>query len=91
MHFPGFSEDAARFLVDKRRIKGIGIDNLSVDYGMSRNFPVHRIVNGAGKSALENVAHLDRLPATGAFLIIAPIKIEGGSGGQARLFAVLPD
>ena len=33
MHFPGFSEEAARFLIDERQIKGIGIDNLSVDAG----------------------------------------------------------
>ncbi len=90
MHFPGFSEEAARFLVEERDIKGIGIDDLSVDYGMSKDFPVHRVVNGAGKYHIENVANLDRLPAKGAMLIVAPIKIEGGSGGQARVFAVLP-
>ncbi|MFQ5568497.1 MAG: cyclase family protein [Rhodothermales bacterium] len=91
LHFPGFSEEAARFLIDERRIKGIGIDNMSIDYGLSRDFSVHTIVNGAGKYHLENVADLHHLPPTGAFLIVAPIKIEGGSGGQVRLFAVLPD
>ena len=30
MHFPGFSEEAAKFLVEERDINGIGIDNLSV-------------------------------------------------------------
>jgi kynurenine formamidase len=91
MHFPGFSEEAARFLVEERDIKGIGIDNLSVDYGLSKDFVVHHIVNGAGKYHLENVANLDKLPAKGANLIVAPVKIEGGSGGQARIFAVLPE
>lgn len=90
MHFPGFSEEAARFLVEERDIKGIGIDDLSVDYGLSTDFVVHHVVNGAGKYHLENVANLERLPARGARLIVAPIKIEGGSGGQARVFAVLP-
>jgi kynurenine formamidase len=47
-------------------------------------------VNGAGKYQLENVANLGRVPAVGAYLIVAPIKIEGGSGGQVRIFAVLP-
>ena len=91
MHFPGFSEKAARFLVRERQIQGIGIDNLSVDYGLSSDFIVHYIVNGAGKYQLENVANLDQLPPRGAFLIIAPIKIEGGSGGQTRIYAVLSD
>jgi kynurenine formamidase len=90
LHFPGFSEEAARFLTEERDINGIGIDTLSADYGSSTNFIVHRIINGAGKYILENVANLDKLPPSGAILIIAPIKIEGGSGGQARVWAILP-
>lgn len=90
MHFPGFSEEAARFLIDERQIRGIGIDDLSVDPAAGRGFPVHRVVNGSGKFHLENVANVHLLPPAGAFLIIAPIKIEGGSGGQVRIFAVLP-
>ena len=90
MHFPGFSEGAARFLVAERSIRGIGIDNFSVDYGLSETFAVHGITHGAGKFHLENVANLHRLPPAGAYLIVAPIKIEGGSGGQVRLFAILP-
>ena len=38
----------------------------------------------------ENLANLDRLPEAGAFLIAAPIKLEGGSGGPVRVFAILP-
>jgi kynurenine formamidase len=92
MHFPGFGVEAARFLVTDRNIKGIGIDDFSVDTGTSSTFPVHGIVNGAGKFHLENVANLDALPPAGAYLIVAPIKIEGGSGGQVRIFGVItPD
>lgn len=90
MHFPGFSEEAARFLIAARNIKGIGIDNLSVDAGAADGFPAHDIVNGAGKYNLENVADLSLLPSVGAFLIVAPIKLEGGSGGQVRIFAIVP-
>lgn len=90
LHFPGFSEEAARFLVEERNINGIGIDTLSADYGPSTDFKVHHIINGAGKYILENVANLDKLPPAGATLIIAPIKIEGGSGGQTRVWAILP-
>ncbi len=90
LHFPGYSSMAAGFLIKERDINGIGIDTLSADYGISTDFPVHHIINGAGKYILENVANLDRLPPTGATLIIAPIKIEGGSGGQARIWAIVP-
>jgi kynurenine formamidase len=89
LHFPGYSADAASFLVEKRGINGIGIDTLSADYGISTDFAVHHIINGSSKYILENVANLDKLPPTGATLIIAPIKIEGGSGGQTRIWAIL--
>ena len=90
LHFPGFSENAAKFLIEERDIKGIGIDTLSADYGTSTDFIVHHIINGAGKYILENVANIDKLPPKGAMLLIAPIKIEGGSGGQTRIWAILP-
>jgi kynurenine formamidase len=89
MHFPGFSEAAARFLIDERDIRGIGADTLSVDPGAGRGFPAHGVVNGNGKYHLENVANVHLLPEVGAFVIVAPIKIAGGSGGQVRIFAVL--
>jgi kynurenine formamidase len=89
MHFPGYGGNAARLLVE-RNIRGIGIDNLSVDAGAADGFPAHGVVNGADRFHLENVANMDRLPATGAYLIVAPIKIKGGSGGQVRIFAVMP-
>jgi len=90
MHFPGFSKETATFFVEKRRIKGIGIDTLSGDCGTSSDFQVHHIINGAGKFILENVANLDKLPPKGATLLLSPIKIEGGSGGQCRIWAILP-
>jgi kynurenine formamidase len=89
LHFPGYSPEVARFLVQERDIKGIGIDNLSVDRGMSKKFEVHHIVNGAQRYHLENIANMTKLPPKGGFVIVAPIKIEGGSGGQARIWAVL--
>jgi kynurenine formamidase len=90
MHFPGYSADAARWLVKERDIRGIGIDTLSIDHGPSKDFIVHHIINGAGRYGLENVANLDKLPPRNFFLIVAPIKIANGTGGPTRLFAVLP-
>jgi kynurenine formamidase len=90
LHFPGYSRESASFLIEKRHVKGIGIDTLSGDCGNCSDFQVHHTINGAGKFILENVANLDKLPPKGATLIIAPIKIEGGSGGQCRIWAILP-
>ena len=88
LHFPGFSQEAARFLVEERDLRGLGIDTLSVDFGRSTDFSVHHTVHGSGGYHVENVANLGQVPQSGAWTIIAPIKIEGGSGGPARIWAV---
>lgn len=90
LHFPGYSKAAARLLVAERKARGLGIDTLSIDRGLSRDFAVHHVVNAAGRYGLENVANLDRLPPRGFHVIVAPLKIETGSGGPARILAVLP-
>ena len=90
MHFPGYSVDAAKFLTDGRAILGLGIDTLSVDYGPSPDFPVHQYTMAHSVYHLEDVANLDRVPATGATVIVAPMKLEGGSGSPVRILALLP-
>lgn len=90
LHFPGFSKEAALFLVKERTIVGVGIDTASIDHGPSRDFIVHQIINGAGFYGLENIAHLDQVPEAGALFIALPVKITNGSGGPVRLIGVLP-
>ena len=90
LHFPGFSKEAAEFLISQREIDAIGVDTPSIDYGQSKDFIVHQVINGANKPALENVANLEKLPAKGATLIALPMKIAKGSGGPARIIALLP-
>lgn len=90
MHFPGYSADAAKFLTEGRQALGLGIDTLSVDYGPSTDFPVHHYTLAHSVYHLENVANLEHVPATGSTVIVAPMKIEGGSGGPVRILALLP-
>lgn len=90
LHFPGFSKEAAEFLVHEREIHAIAVDTASIDYGPSQDFTVHRVITGANKPAFENVASVDRLPAAGATIIALPMKIAGGSGGPTRVIALLP-
>ncbi|MGB8458079.1 MAG: cyclase family protein [Candidatus Acidiferrum sp.] len=89
MHFPGFSVEAVEHLIE-RKVSGIGSDTMSVDYGASEDFAVHHLALGAGLYHLENLSDLSELPEKGAFLVVAPIKLEGGSGGPVRVFALLP-
>jgi len=89
MHFPGFSVEAAKLLIS-RRVSGLGCDTLSIDYGTSADFAVHHLALGAGLYHLENLADMSEVPEASAVLIVAPIKLEGGSGGAVRVFALLP-
>ena len=89
LHFPGFSKEAALFLAEEKGVKGIGVDTLSVDHGPSKDFAVHHVFNSRGKWILENLDNLEKLPPKGITLLVAPIKIEGGSGGQARVWALV--
>ena len=89
MRFPGYGVDAVKILI-QRGVVGLGIDTFSVDYGRSKEFEVHKLSHAAGLYHLENLADLSALPETGAYLVVAPIKLEGGSGGSVRVFAILP-
>ncbi len=91
LHFPGYAADAAEYLTKERKVRGLGIDTLSVDYGQSRDFEVHKVLGHAERFGLENVAHLDKLPTRGFYVFVAPMKIETGSGGPTRIFAILDE
>ena len=90
LSFPGFSPESVGFLIKERNIRGIALDTPSIDYGKSTEFKVHQILFAADKVAIENIANLDQLPATGATLYAMPMLIKDGTGAPARVFAVLP-
>jgi kynurenine formamidase len=90
LRFPGLSPEAARWLVENRSIKAIGLDTPSIDPGDSELFESHRILFENEIPAFENVAHLDQLPETGFWVVALPMKIRGGSGGPLRIVAMLP-
>ena len=91
LRFPGLAPEAARWLVEQRRIRAIGIDTASIDHGPSTHFGAHVILCGAEVPIFENVADLTALPPVGAFVAALPMKIAGGSGGPLRIVARLPD
>ena len=90
LHFPGLHPDAAKWIVSNRRIKAIGIDTASIDYGQSTQYESHRILYEQNIPAFENVASMERLPAVGAAVVALPMKIKGGSGAPLRIVALLP-
>ena len=90
LHFPGLDPKAAVWLTENRKIKAIGLDTPSIDYGRSSNFLSHQILFAENIPAFENLANLNQLPAVGFYIVALPMKIKGGSGGPLRIIAYIP-
>ena len=89
LHFPGFSLEAAEWLMQERSVAGLAVDTLSLDHGPSKDFKVHYRWLPSGRWGLENVANLDKVPRSGATLVVGLAKIKGATGGPARLIALV--
>lgn len=86
-HFPGFGKDAAEWLLEQRDITALGVDTLSLDNGPSQTFDVHRLLLGADRYGLENLANLKNIPPRGTTIFIGLVPWEEGSGGPCRVVA----
>ena len=86
-HFPGFGEEAAMWLADRRDVTAIGVDTMSLDPGNSLTFPVHVNFLATDRYGIENLANLDRIPPRGALAYVGLIPWEEGSGGPCRVIA----
>ena len=93
-HYPGFGKDSAQFLTTERNILGVGTEAIGTDAAVGAQadppFPNHSIMHGAGKFGLTQLANVAQLPATGAVIVAAPLKIEDGSGSPVRVIALVP-
>ena len=93
-HSPGFSAEASELLAKDRDVLGVGVETVGTDAGQAGTFeppfPNHTIMHGAGKFGLASLVNLDQLPATGAVVIAAPLKIVDGSGSPLRVLAISP-
>ena len=86
LHFPGIDPKAAEWLV-QHKVKAVGLDTPSIDYGQSKDFKTHQVLMSADIPGFENVANLEQLPATGSYIVALPMKIKNGSGGPLRIIA----
>jgi kynurenine formamidase len=90
LHFPGLHQDAATWLAETKRLKAVGLDTASIDYGQSATYDSHRVLYERDVPAFENLTNLDRLPPRGALLVALPMKIKGGTGAPLRAIAIVP-
>ena len=93
-HSPGFHQSTSELLARDRDVLGVGVETIGTDAGQAGTFdppfPNHATMHGAGKFGLASLTNLDQLPATGAVVIAAPLKIVGGSGSPLRVLAITP-
>ncbi|WP_339669479.1 cyclase family protein [Dasania marina] len=93
-HTPGWDPATVTFLTTERDIAGVGVETVGTDAGQAPvqdpMFPCHNLMHGANKCGLASLCNLDQLPATGAIIIAAPLKIRGGSGSPSRVLALVP-
>ena len=92
-HSPGPRQDCIEYLANERDIMGWGVETVGTDAGQAgmfeTPFPAHTLMHGANKYGLASLTNLDQLPATGAIVIVPPLKIEKGSGSPLRALALV--
>jgi len=93
-HTPGLAIEAARWLAEESPLVGVGVETVGTDAGAAHSFdpafPCHTFMLGAGKYGLTQLTNLAELPPTGSVLVVAPLKLVGGSGSPVRPFALVP-
>jgi len=93
-HSPGFHKSTSELLAKDREVLGVGVETVGTDAGQAGTFdppfPNHTTMHGNGRFGLASLCNLDQLPATGAVVIAAPLKIVNGSGSPLRVLAIVP-
>jgi kynurenine formamidase len=92
-HTPGVTPEAARYLAEQTEILGLGVETVGTDaggaFGFDPPFPCHSMLMGANKYGVTQLRNLDKLPATGSVVVVAPLKIVKGSGSPCRVLALV--
>jgi kynurenine formamidase len=92
-HTPGMTPAAARYLAEETEILGMGVETVGTDAGgafaFDPPFPCHTMFLGANKYGVTQLRNLDKLPVTGAVVVVAPLPIVRGSGSPCRVLALV--
>jgi kynurenine formamidase len=92
-HTPGITAEAAKWLAEETKISGLGVETVGIDAGRGAEldppFAAHYHLLGNDKYGITSLQNLDKLPATGAVIIVAPLPIVGGTGSPTRVLALV--
>lgn len=95
-HYPGWTLDAIRWLVEERNVGAIGHEPADTDPATVTTregaypYPCERYILAQDRYQIEVMDHLDEVPATGALIVCAFPKLRDGVGYPARAFAICP-
>jgi kynurenine formamidase len=86
--FPAWSLETVKFLVEQRGVTAIGHESLDTD--ITDKMESETYILQKGRYQIEVMANLDKVPATGALIVVTWPKVKDGLGFPARAFAILP-
>jgi kynurenine formamidase len=93
-HSPGLDTECARWIAEESPLIGVGVETVGIDAGAAADFdpqfPAHYYLMGAGKYGVTQLANLASLPPAGTLLVVAPLKLTGGTGSPVRALALVP-
>jgi kynurenine formamidase len=90
VHQPGFSLAAVRWLIRNRAIGALGTDTFGPDPGTDTQFRESSLIFHGHRIDLENMAGLEQLPPTGAWIVVGGTRNRDGSGSPATIFGLVP-
>jgi kynurenine formamidase len=92
--WPGVTVECSQYLASLPELRGYGCEHVGIDWGRAYEldpmYPMHHYLLGAGKYGLASLGDLSALPERGAALVVAPMRIAGGSGAPTRVYALVP-
>ena len=90
LHYPGFSADAARWLVEQREAGALGTDTLGIDPGRDTGYGANRALLSGHRMHLENLCGLAQMPPAGGWIVVGGLRIQHGSGSPATVLGLIP-
>jgi kynurenine formamidase len=92
-HYPGWSLPALKHLYEECKITASGHETTDTDPGIATtkdDYSLETYVLSTNHYQIELLTNLDKVPESGAIVVVSFPKPKGGSGFPARVFAILP-
>jgi kynurenine formamidase len=86
--FPAWALETIKFLYEERGVTATGHESMDTDTTDKMDSETYILQHGHYQ--IEVMANLDKVPPTGALIVVSWPKVRDGLGFPARAFAILP-